>query len=97
MADSRIVQISPDDNIAVAVTTLTAGQSVTLNGKTLSCSQEIPAGHKLAVRPIAAGEKVRKYGAPIGAATCDIQPGDWVHTHNLKSDYLATHARQDQP
>ena len=44
-------------------------------------------------RPIAAGEKVFKYGAPIGSATQPIAPGDYVHTRNLKSDYLPTYAR----
>jgi len=94
VAESQVVQISPDDNIAVAVSPIAAGETVTLAGQTLSCRQEIPAGHKIALTAITAGEKVLKYGAPIGIATCDIQPGDWVHTHNLKSDYLATHTRE---
>lgn len=46
---------------------------------------EIPAGHKIALEPIKKGEFVVKYGEVIGRATQDIQPGQWVHTHNLKS------------
>jgi altronate dehydratase small subunit len=40
---------------------------------------------------IPTGEKILEYGAPIGSATCDIRPGDYVHTHNLQSDYLPTY------
>lgn len=43
----------------------------------------VPAGHKRALRAIAAGEPVIKYGWPIGRASRDITPGDWVHSHNL--------------
>lgn len=45
----------------------------------------IPAGHKIARSAIAAGEPVVKYGDPIGTATADIQPGEWVHSHNMKT------------
>jgi altronate dehydratase len=51
----------------------------------------VPTGHKLALAPVAAGEKVVKYGSPIGSATRDIQPGEYVHLHNLRSDYLPTY------
>ena len=47
--------------------------------------ENIPAGHKIALAPIAAGEKVVKYGNPIGVATKDIGAGEWVHSHNLKT------------
>ena len=44
-------------------------------------------GHKYAIRPIADGENVIKYGMPIGRATCDIAVGDHVHVHNVVSFY----------
>ena len=46
---------------------------------------DIPAGHKIALTDIRAGEKIIKYGNPIGRATCAIQAGEWVHSHNLKT------------
>ena len=52
-------------------------------------AEDIPAGHKIALRPIAAGAKVIKYGAPIGVATRPIRRGSWVHTHNLKTQLQA--------
>lgn len=45
----------------------------------------VPAGHKIARRAIRSGEHVYKYGEIIGVAKCDINEGEWVHTHNLRS------------
>ena len=91
--DPRVLRLSAEDNIGVVSTTIEPGESLVIGGQAAACSERIPTGHKLALVPIAAGEKVFKYGAPIGSATCDIRPGQWVHTHNLKSDYLPTYAR----
>jgi len=91
--DPRWLQLSPDDNVGVATRTLEAGQAIVVDGRPVTLSERIPTGHKVAIRPIAAGEKVKKYGAPIGSATCDIRPGEYVHTHNVKSDYLPTYTR----
>ncbi len=51
----------------------------------LSPRDQIPAGHKIALKDIAKGEKVIKYGNPIGIAAADIKAGEWVHSHNLKT------------
>ncbi len=51
----------------------------------LAGNDNIPAGHKFALKDIAKGEFVIKYGEVIGRASCDIKKGDWVHTHNVKS------------
>jgi|YNPBryunderm2012_1023409.scaffolds.fasta_scaffold01809_6 (2R)-sulfolactate sulfo-lyase subunit alpha len=48
-------------------------------------AQPIPLGHKIALRRMAPGEAVIKYNMPIGKATCEIAPGEHVHTHNLRS------------
>jgi altronate dehydratase small subunit len=56
----------------------------------------LPLGHKVAMRAIAPGEKIFKYGAPIGSAKCAISTGEHVHTQNLQSDYLPTWLREDQ-
>lgn len=53
-------------------------------------SETLGLGHKIASRDIAAGEKIVKYGAPIGSATTAIPAGEHVHLHNMKSDYLPT-------
>ncbi len=88
--DARLLQLAPEDNVAMATETLEAGESVILDGKPIVLCEAVPTGHKLALVAIAAGEKIIKYGLPIGSATRGISPGDYVHTHNLKSDYLPT-------
>ena len=52
---------------------------------TVRLLDDVPFGHKLAIRPIAAGEEIIKYGYPIGRAVRDIQPGEHVHIHNVGS------------
>lgn len=52
----------------------------------LQAEGNIPVGHKRALKDIREGEQVIKYGHPIGRAKCDIKVGDWVHSHNLRSD-----------
>lgn len=51
----------------------------------LRAREVIRAGHKVALRPIAPGDPVIKYGYSIGEATRLIMPGDWVHLHNCRS------------
>ena len=76
---NSLLHIDPRDDVAVALSALVGGSVA--DGWPVSA--DIPAGHKLAVRAVAAGEPVRKYGWPIGRATRDIAVGDHVHTHNL--------------
>ncbi len=89
--DPRLLRLDPKDNVAVATTTIEAGESVLIDGRPVTLPDRVPTGHKLALVGIATGEKITKYGSPIGSATCDVRPGDYVHTHNLKSDYLPTY------
>lgn len=74
-----------DDDVALVVVDVEAGQGVEADGRVIRAAQPIPSGHKTARRAIARGELVRKYGQPIGRATADIAPGEHVHTHNLES------------
>ncbi|HEX2012462.1 MAG TPA: altronate dehydratase family protein [Roseateles sp.] len=80
---SSVIQLSAADNVAVARQALQAGQTVEIAGLGLAVRQAIPSGHKIALRPIAAGAPVRKYGQPIGVALRDIAPGEHVHVHNV--------------
>jgi hypothetical protein len=86
--DPRLYRLAAEDNIRVALKELQPGERVLVDGQWLEIRDRIPAGHKVAIRPIGPGEKVLKYGCPIGSATRPIQPGQHVHTHNLQSDYL---------
>jgi altronate hydrolase len=75
-----LLLIDPRDDVAVALTGLAAGDSVAEN---VTAASDIPAGHKVALRAVAKGQPVRKYGWPIGHATADIAAGEHVHSHNL--------------
>lgn len=86
-----LLRLHPDDNIAVAATDLRAGEEVEFDNASITIERDTPTGHKIAVRGIAPGERVMKYRVPIGSATQAIAPGAYVHTHNLKSDYIPTY------
>ena len=77
--------ISDRDNVATALQPLDDGSVLDIGGVSVTVRDAIPAGHKVALRAIATGEPVIKYGSPIGAATSDIAPGAHVHTHNVAS------------
>ena len=91
MIDPRLLLLSPLDNVVVARDSLTAGTALRLNDEEVRLATDVARGHKIACRFIAPGEKVLKYGAPIGSATQVIAVGEHVHLHNIKSDYTATH------
>ncbi|WP_307026070.1 UxaA family hydrolase [Arthrobacter globiformis] len=78
--------LRPEDDVAVATQDLPPGAELTDRGHRLRVRQSVPRGHKLALRPLAAGQRVHKYGQSIGRATRDIAAGDHVHTHNLGMD-----------
>lgn len=78
--DSLIV-LHPEDNVAVARQTVEAGTP--LNGSGRSARETIPFGHKVATRPIGDGEAIRKFGQVIGYAKGRIEPGEWIHQHNV--------------
>jgi hypothetical protein len=89
--DGRLLLLSPEDNVFVAREEIAAGEIVAVEAAWVVVAATIQRGHKLARRPIAPGEKIIKYGAPIGSATKPIACGDHVHVSNIKSDYTATH------
>jgi hypothetical protein len=89
--DPRLIVLDPRDNVAVVRRRVEGGQPLLVAGGPVVPAGDIPLGHKVACRAIHPGEKVLKYGAPIGSAVAEIAPGDHVHVHNMKSDYTATH------
>lgn len=89
--DAAFLYLAAGDNIAVATRQLDSGSIVEIEGVAIGLKSRVDVGHKFAVRAIRAGEQVVKYGAPIGSASCDIAPGDYVHIHNLQSDYLPSY------
>lgn len=85
------MKLAAQDNIAVALRALRAGETVACDGALLVVERNTALGHKVAAKPIAAGDSILKYNCPIGIATQDIAAGAYVHTHNVKSGYLPTY------
>ena len=76
------IHIHPNDNVAVALKAIPAG--TVFQG--IAAAADIPQGHKMALKPLAEGEHVIKYGFSIGHAVAPVAPGEWVHTHNMKTN-----------
>ena len=82
----QFLKIHDSDNVAVALQDVPAGTQVDLEGFSVVSTEEIPAGHKIALADIPEGVNIIKYGFPIGHAKVNIKAGEHVHTHNVKSN-----------
>ncbi|MSR57485.1 MAG: altronate dehydratase [Planctomycetaceae bacterium] len=83
------INLHVDDNIVVAARNAAEGTSFHVNGHAVTAQQPIDLGHKMAIRAIARGAPVKKFGQTIGFASTDIAPGMWVHTHNVEVGALS--------
>ena len=86
---AKVIQINKNDNVAVALQPLFKGSSCQIAEQQapLTLLNDIPFTHKVAIRAIVSGENIIKYGSPIGSAITDIQAGEHVHIHNIRSNY----------
>ena len=80
MAPTPVIRLHSDDSVVIARTALLPGAEV---AQGIAATERIPAGHKVAVKPIAVGEPVKRYGQIIGFATVPIAPGQHVHVQNI--------------
>ncbi|MFC2077504.1 UxaA family hydrolase [Candidatus Bipolaricaulota bacterium] len=84
------ILLHPDDNVVTLLRDRSKGDSVEASlgdrSESLRLDADVRFGHKIAVRRIAEGEDVVKYGMPIGQALEEIEPGTWVHVHNCRSE-----------
>ncbi len=79
------IRIHEDDNVAVALRPIAAGETLTVGAYQVTTLEEIPQGHKFALKPVLKDQEVVKYGFRIGYAKEDIAAGGWVHVHNLRT------------
>lgn len=101
IADQRAIQLHPDDNVATLISTAERGAGIRVtcswdpagSGNEIVLKNRVPAGHKVAVAPIGAGEPVRKYGSAIGRATKAIGIGELAHVENVASTFSPSHDR----
>lgn len=82
----KYIQINPADNVIVAIDPLSAGDNITVGTTTITVSEDIPVGHKVALQDFRTGDPVIKYGFPIGHARKDIPTGSWVNEKNIKTN-----------
>ena len=86
-----VLLMSALDNCLIARSALRAGEVVLIDGQEVLLTQNIDIGHKLARYALRIGDKVLRYGAPIGSVSQPIAIGQHIHTHNLESDYIPTY------
>jgi (2R)-sulfolactate sulfo-lyase subunit alpha len=79
------------DDVAVAVAPITAGEEVVVvyvdddGEQRVRALADVPYGHKVALQALAAGQAVTEYSTQVGVARSAIEPGDYVHIHNVKT------------
>ncbi len=84
------IQLNPKDDVIVLLQESAKGTVIEVDGRPYTLLQDIPAGHKMAIKPIAEGQNILKYGYPIGVATTAIAVGEHIHTHNIKTGLSGT-------
>lgn len=86
----KLIQIHPSDNVAIALAPIAQGEPLTVSGHQVTAAEDILQGHKLALAPIPKDALIIKYGNPIGRTTAAVEPGAWVHTHNVRTTLSET-------
>jgi len=82
----EILKINEKDNVVVALRDLSKNEIIEIDNKKIEITEDVKRGHKIAINSIVINENIIKYGYPIGHATKDIKLGEWVHTHNIKTN-----------
>jgi len=85
---TNAIVLNERDNVATALCEIRSGERISVrNGeeREIEVTQDIPFGHKFAIREIQKGEHIIKYGEIIGRALADIRKGEHVHVHNIES------------
>ena len=82
----EILKINEKDNVVVALRDLSKNEIIEIDNKKIEITEDVKRGHKIAINSIAINENIIKYGYPIGHATKEIKLGEWVHTHNIKTN-----------
>ena len=88
--ETKFLKINPADNVAVAIVNLPAGESLSVDGIDITLNEDVPAGHKFALKDFAEGEDIIKYGYPIGHAKMAKRQGDWMNENKHKNQPCRT-------
>jgi altronate dehydratase small subunit len=97
----KAIQIDEKDNVATTTSEVGVSEALEVispDGKVIlkpKVAEDIPFGHKLAIKPIKKGENIVKYGEVIGVATQPVKAGAWVNTHNVGSARMPTSGKEE--
>ncbi|MDR3594131.1 altronate dehydratase family protein [Clostridium sp.] len=84
----EIIKINEKDNVVVALKDLSKSEIIEINNTRIEIKEDVKRGHKIAISNFSVDEDVIKYGYPIGHAIKNIEIGEWVHTHNIKTNLV---------
>ena len=87
---TKFLKINPDDNVAVAISNLSKGEQLNVEGTEVTLLEDVPAGHKFTLKDIKEGENIIKYGFPIGHAKEELKQGRWAYDKNIKTNLAGT-------
>ena len=90
MEQSSFIKINPADSVVVCLRPMKKGETIEVDGKTITLLQDTPAGHKVLINDAAEGTDILKYGYPIGHAKTSLKAGEWVNENNLKTNLAGT-------
>lgn len=89
MSEKRAIVINEKDNVATLISDVNSGETILVRmgdkEENMIVTQDIKFGHKFAIKQIATGEEIIKYGEVIGRATAPIAVGEHAHVHNIES------------
>lgn len=94
--DSRLLLLADGDNVLITTTSIPAGERLLVDGHTVELANDVALGFKVAADDMAQGTLAVRFGMPIGRTTTPVARGEVIHTNNLESLYLRTHARGEQ-
>ncbi len=94
--DTRLLLLADGDNVLITTTSIRAGEELLVDGHAVELMTDLALGFKVAATDLPEGTTAIRLGTPIGRTTTDVSCGEVVHTHNLESLYLRTHARGEQ-
>lgn len=83
---TAVLKLNPRDTVAVALRPISAGETIEVDDTQVTAEQDIPQGHKIALQPMKEKQDVIKYGYPIGHMLSTAAAGEWLHTHNVKTN-----------
>lgn len=95
-SDRRLMRVAQGDNVLIVTAAIEPGERFLVEGQPVAAASALKLGFKVAAADLEPGTTALRSGAPIGRTTAAVGRGQLVHTHNLESLYMRTHARGEQ-